>query len=99
MKTENKITSKETQLSITDNPDEADTIIVNTCGFLDIAREESIETILQLPENNNSINKKEVPIIITTHETTISLLNKAIIKAGGDPKASEVQVNSISELP
>ena len=26
-------------------------------------------------------------------------LNKAIIKAGGDPKASEVQVNSISELP
>ena len=26
-------------------------------------------------------------------------LNNAIIKAGGDPTASEVQVNSISELP
>jgi hypothetical protein len=26
-------------------------------------------------------------------------LNKAIIKSGGDPTASEVQVNAISELP
>ncbi len=26
-------------------------------------------------------------------------LNKAIIKAGGDPTTSEVQVNTISELP
>ena len=26
-------------------------------------------------------------------------LNKAIVKAGGDPTASEVQVNAISELP
>ena len=26
-------------------------------------------------------------------------LNKAIIKAGGDPSASEVQINTISELP
>ena len=26
-------------------------------------------------------------------------LNKAIVKSGGDPTASEVQVNTISELP
>ena len=26
-------------------------------------------------------------------------LNKAIVKSGGDPTASEVQVNAISELP
>ena len=32
---------------ITQEPEDADTIVVNTCGFLDIAREESIETILQ----------------------------------------------------
>ena len=32
---------------ITEEPEEAETIVVNTCGFLDIAREESIETILQ----------------------------------------------------
>ena len=52
---------KETQLSITDNPDEADTIIVNTCGFLDIAREESIETIIA------AIGKDKKEII---HEST-----------------------------
>ena len=37
-------------LTITNDPEEADTIIVNTCGFLDIAREESIDTILQAAE-------------------------------------------------
>ena len=30
---------KKTQVSLTDNPEEADTIVVNTCGFLDIARD------------------------------------------------------------
>jgi len=38
------------QLTVTDNPENADTIIVNTCGFLDIAREESVDTILQAAE-------------------------------------------------
>ena len=40
----------------------------------------SIETILQLPENNLNINKNEVPITITTHETTSDLLNIALNK-------------------
>jgi ribosomal protein S12 methylthiotransferase len=31
---------------LTDNPNEADVIIVNTCGFIEAAKEESIETIL-----------------------------------------------------
>ena len=35
------------EINITENPEDADTIIVNTCGFLDIAREESVDTILQ----------------------------------------------------
>ena len=34
-------------LNIVDEPDESDAILVNTCGFLDIAREESINTILE----------------------------------------------------
>lgn len=38
------------ELTITKDPEEADTIIVNTCGFLDIAREESVDTILQAAE-------------------------------------------------
>lgn len=41
---------KKTNFSITDEPEDADTIVVNTCGFLDMAREESVETILQAAE-------------------------------------------------
>jgi len=35
---------------LTDNNDEADVIIVNTCGFIDAAKEESINTVLSLHE-------------------------------------------------
>ncbi len=34
--------------AITDEPAEADVIIVNTCGFIDAAKEESINTVLNL---------------------------------------------------
>jgi len=37
-------------MNITDNPDEADTIIINTCGFIEAAKEESINTILNTVE-------------------------------------------------
>jgi ribosomal protein S12 methylthiotransferase RimO len=36
------------EFAITDNPSAADVIIVNTCGFIDAAKEESINTILSL---------------------------------------------------
>src|SRR5258708_19342716 len=32
---------------ITANAEEADTVVVNTCGFIDSAKKESIETILE----------------------------------------------------
>ncbi|WP_457743478.1 30S ribosomal protein S12 methylthiotransferase RimO [Sulfurimonas sp.] len=35
---------------LTDNSEEADVIIVNTCGFIDAAKEESINTVLSLHE-------------------------------------------------
>ena len=54
---------KKSQLSITNNPEEADSIIVNTCGFLDIAREESIETILQAAELKKTGNLKELVVM------------------------------------
>ncbi len=41
---------KQTNFDITNEAAEADTIVVNTCGFLDMAREESVETILQAAE-------------------------------------------------
>ncbi len=37
-------------LSLTDDPDQADYIIINTCGFIKSAKEESINTILEMAE-------------------------------------------------
>ena len=53
----------QTNLDIVKNPDEADTIIVNTCGFLDIAREESVNTILEAAELKNSGNLQELVVM------------------------------------
>lgn len=36
--------------TITNNPEEADLIIVNTCGFIESAKEESVNTVLQMAE-------------------------------------------------
>ena len=36
------------EFAMTDNPEEADVIIVNTCGFIDAAKEESLNTVLGL---------------------------------------------------
>ena len=41
---------KNTNYDITDNPEDADTMVINTCGFIDMARQESIDTILQATE-------------------------------------------------
>ncbi len=37
-------------LEMTDSPEEADVIIVNTCGFIEAAKKESIHTVLELHE-------------------------------------------------
>lgn len=41
-------------MKITSNPDEADVLIINTCSFIDSAKEESVDTIL---ETANTIKK------------------------------------------
>ena len=45
------------EYEITDDNTEADVIIVNTCGFIDAAKEESINTVLNLHDERkeNSI--------------------------------------------
>lgn len=43
---------------IVSNPEEAEVIIVNTCGFIDSAKEESINTILEMAEYKKSGNLK-----------------------------------------
>ena len=53
----------QTNLDIVQDPEDADTIIVNTCGFLDIAREESVNTILEAAELKNTGNLKELVVM------------------------------------
>jgi ribosomal protein S12 methylthiotransferase len=40
----------ESEVVITNDMDDADVVIVNTCGFIDAARQESIDTILEVAE-------------------------------------------------
>jgi ribosomal protein S12 methylthiotransferase len=41
---------KSNKFQITEEPSEADTVIVNTCSFIDSAKKESIDTILEMAE-------------------------------------------------
>ena len=41
---------EESEVAITNDLDEADVVIVNTCGFIDAAKQESIDTILEIAE-------------------------------------------------
>ena len=54
---------KQNNVVITGTPKEADMVVVNTCGFLDIAREESIDTILQAAELKKSGDIKELVVM------------------------------------
>ena len=41
---------KSNRFSITESPEEAETVIVNTCSFIDSAKQESINTILEMAD-------------------------------------------------
>ena len=69
---------QQTDVSITANPEEADTIVVNTCGFLDIAREESVETILQAAEMKKTGSLKELVVMGCLSERYPEELKKEI---------------------
>ena len=67
-----------TNVTLTDNPEEAETIVVNTCGFLDIAREESVDTILQAAELKKTGNLKELVVMGCLSERYPEELKKEI---------------------
>src|SRR6185503_4619095 len=46
--------------SLVHAPDEADVIVVNTCAFIDAAKEESVDTILEMAEFKKQAAKKLV---------------------------------------
>ena len=48
--------------SFVQNPADADVIVVNTCGFIDAAREESVETILEAAELKKSGSLKRLVV-------------------------------------
>lgn len=50
----------EEKYEITNDPSEAEIIIVNTCGFIESAKEESINTILQIAEYKKSGSCKHI---------------------------------------
>lgn len=91
---------------ITDHPEEADLIIVNTCGFIASAKQESIETILEMSQH-----KAKIAVVGCLAERYYDELKKSLPEAdlicpianyGGLPKAlSELldeDSSSIKEL-
>jgi ribosomal protein S12 methylthiotransferase len=67
-----------TNIDITDDPEKAETIVVNTCGFLDIAREESVDTILQAAEMKKTGSLKELVVMGCLSERYPDELKKEI---------------------
>ena len=63
---------------ITKEPKEADTILINTCGFLDIARQESIDTILQACELKKTGSLKQLIVMGCLSERYPDQLSKEI---------------------
>ena len=54
---------KQSNFSFTEIPKEADTIIINTCGFLDQAREESVDSIIEAAELKKTGNLKQLIVM------------------------------------
>src|ERR1043166_9175827 len=48
--------------AITSNKEEADVLVVNTCGFIDSAKQESIDTILEMAELKTTGNCKKLVV-------------------------------------
>lgn len=53
---------KSNRFTITEEPSEADTVIVNTCSFIDSAKQESINTILEMADYKESGRLKNLVV-------------------------------------
>jgi ribosomal protein S12 methylthiotransferase len=53
---------KSNKFKITEEPSEADTVIVNTCSFIDSAKQESINTILEMADLKDSGKLKNLVV-------------------------------------
>src|SRR5436853_6821402 len=64
--------------SITSQKEEADVIVVNTCGFIDTAKKESIDTILEMAELKTQGNCKKLVVAGCLAERYRSEIQKEI---------------------
>src|SRR5512143_429619 len=48
--------------SLVDAPEGADVIVVNTCAFIDAAKEESVDTILEMAEYKHGAAKRKLVV-------------------------------------
>ena len=53
---------KSNKFKIAEEPSEADTVIVNTCSFIDSAKQESINTILEMADFKDKGNLKNLVV-------------------------------------
>jgi ribosomal protein S12 methylthiotransferase len=65
-------------ISIADDPENADTLIINTCGFIDIAKEESVDIILNSVELKKKGKIKKVIVAGCLSERYMADLKKDI---------------------
>lgn len=66
------------KFDLTDNPEEADSVIINTCGFIDAAKEESVNTILSAVELKKQGKLKKVVVAGCLTERYMNDLKKEI---------------------
>src|SRR5215813_9887136 len=64
--------------SITSQKEDADIIVVNTCGFIDSAKKESIDTILEMADLKSSGNCKKLVVAGCLAERYRSEIRKEI---------------------
>src|SRR2546428_12701249 len=64
--------------SITPHKEDADIIVVNTCGFIDSAKKESIDTILEMAELKTQGNCKRLVVAGCLAERDRSEIQKEI---------------------
>lgn len=53
---------KEDGYDLTQNPEDADAIVVNTCSFIEDSRKESIQTILEMAEHKDGDTTKKIVV-------------------------------------
>ena len=83
------------EFTLTGNPDEADVIVINTCGFIGPAKEESINTILEMHERRMA-SRPDQKIIVSG---CLAQRYHADLKAEIPEVDAFIGLDQVAELP